>query len=30
MLNLDYTLYLKTLTPVHIGGSQEKHLEKGT
>lgn len=28
-INTNYTIYLKVLTPVHIGGAQEKHLQNG-
>ncbi len=28
-INLDYTLNIRVLTPIHVGGSQEKHLYEG-
>jgi hypothetical protein len=28
-INQDYRLNLRVLTPLHVGGTQEKHLEKG-
>ncbi|MBL7112181.1 MAG: hypothetical protein ISS19_09600 [Bacteroidales bacterium] len=29
MINIESTIYLKIVSPIHIGGAQEKHLQEG-